>query len=240
MAKASFSLDQFRSEVLDGFGLARTNRFEVDIQPPRALAANYGSISQVVSIYTEQAALPLLNIFTKSFKIFGPAYQRPIFSEYGGEGLPITFHVDRNMQVRKFFEEWMHKVVDPVTFTVGYQEDYITTVNIRQLDEENNVTYEVELLEAFPKNMNLIDLNNTATNQTHRLNVTFGYRYWRQPVKNQPVDIPQPITSPQIPRNDLRVPIVPPNPIVPSKSFGADSPAFDTQDKSNIGAAPAA
>ena len=76
----------------------------------------------------------------KPFKIFGPTYQRPITSEYGGEGMPITFHVDRDMRIRRFFEDWMHLIVDPVRFTVGYQENYISDIFIRQLDEQNTRT----------------------------------------------------------------------------------------------------
>lgn len=206
---AHFSLSDFKSDVLSGVGLARTNRFEVYITPPRALAASYGGISNFTSLYAESTSVPLLNIFTKPFKIFGPTYQRPVTSEYGGEGINFTFHVDRNFNVRKFFEDWMHTIVDPDRFTVGYLEDYGTTITIAQLDEQDDVTYEIELLEAFPRNMNLMDLNNASTNQTHRLNVLFAYRYWRRVGQEKttiPTDIPRVIRNPQVPTPDIRLP----------------------------------
>lgn len=248
--QAVFNLDRVRAEILSGAGLARTNRFEVVITPPPALADKY-DVSYLASSYIEQASMPMLNIFTKAQKIFGPSYQRPITSEYGGEGMPITFHVDRDMRIRRFFEDWMHVVINPETFTVGYQQDYISTVLIKQLDEQEKITHEIKLLEAFPKNMNIMELNNASTNQTHRLNIIFAYRYWVNTAREdkQTFDIPKPILEPQVPRVDNRVtkpnpvpnPIIQSNyPIVPSSSFGADSPAYDTQDKSNIGAAPAA
>lgn len=203
MAKAEFSLDRVRTEILNGAGLARTNRFEVIITPPPAMGTE--GVPGLVSMYVEQASIPLMNIFTKSFKIFGPSYQRPISSEYGGEGLPITFHVDRDMQVRKFFENWMHKVVRPDVFTVAYQEDYITDIIIRQLDEQDNITHEIILYEAFPRNMNLMDLNQGSSNQTHRLNVLFAYRYWKtlgsKGVSFEKTEraVPRNIARPQIP-----------------------------------------
>ena len=202
---ASFNLDTFRTEVLSGFGLSRTNLFEVLIPPPRALSSSYGSISNVVSMYVEQTSLPLLNIITKSQKIFGPSYQRPLTSEYGGEGIPITFHVDRNMNIKKFFDDWMHSIIHPQRFTVGYLEDYTTTIKIVQLDEQNNSTYEVELYEAFPKNMNIMELNNASSNQTHRLTILFAYRYWQSPGSKIPVDIPRPIRFPGVPTQDARL-----------------------------------
>jgi len=205
MAKANFNLDDFRSTVFTD-SLARTNRFEVLIVPPIGLGWVRGQ-GEFVSLYCEQASLPMLNINSKAFKIFGPAYQRPISSEYGGEGISLTFHVDRDMVVKTFFENWMHLIVDPDTFTVGYQKDYVTKILIRQLDEQEEVTYEVELQDAFPRNMNLMELNNAATNQTHRLNIQFAYRYWKnlgREYQTAPVDIPRQRLIPEIPVVDFR------------------------------------
>lgn len=202
MAKANFNLTRFLATI-GSESFARTNRFEVLIPPPPGLRNfRYG---ELVSLYVEQASIPLLNIATKQFKIFGPTYQRPVTSEYGGEGISLTFHVDSSMVVRKFFEDWMHVVVDPNTFEVNYQSEYTTKILIRQLDEQDNITHEVELLEAFPRNMNLMELNNASTNQTHRLNILFAYRYWRNPERKIPAPIPRQITIPEVPRNDLPI-----------------------------------
>ena len=161
--------------------------------------------------------MPGINISVKPFKIFGPTYQRPITSEYGGEGLAVTFHVDSSMIIRKFFEDWMHVIVDPNDFTVGYQEEYITNIAIRQLDEQDNITHEIILLEAFPRNMNIMDLNNASQNQTHRLNILFGYRYWRNidnPMIATPTDIPRSIQYPELP-------------IIDNNDYGAPEDVFD-------------
>ena len=203
MAKATFNLNKFRSQILTG-SLARNNRFEVEVIPPSFLRS-YG---ERVSLLVEQASFPLLNIASKSFKIFGPSYQRPFTSEYGGEGIPVTFHVDRNMVVKKFFDDWVHAIVNPVTFTTGYQNDYIGTITIKQLDEQDNITYAVRLEEAFPRNLNLMDLNHQASNQTHRLNVLFAYRYWKQvdqTTQVTPTNVPRAVVAPQIPTFDARL-----------------------------------
>lgn len=198
MAKAHFSLDKFRAEILTS-SLARNNRFEIIINPP-AFLRQYGD---KVSLLAEQASLPMLNIASKSYKIFGPSYQRPFTSEYGGEGMSMTFHVDRSMVVRNFFEDWMHAIINPVAFTTAYQDQYIGNIEIRQMDEQNNITYAVRLLEAFPRNLNLMDLNHSASNQTHRLNILFAYRYWERVENSNPVDISREIINPQIPRFDV-------------------------------------
>ena len=205
MKKANFNLSQFLSQSRrDSF--ARVNRFEVFIFSPPALSQNKDAVS--VSLYCEMASLPPVNISTKSFKIFGPTYQRPFGAEYGGEGISLTFHVDRDMQVKKFFDEWTARVVDPDSGLVGYQDDYISTIRLRQLDEQDNVTYEIELSEAFPRSLNLLELNNSAQNQTHRLNVLFAYRYWKDvspEFQTTPRDIPRQLLNPSIPVTDNRL-----------------------------------
>ncbi len=111
------------------------------------------------------------------------------------------------MQVKKFFDEWTARVVDPKSGFVGFQEDYISTLKLRQLNEQDQVTYELELEEAFPRSVNLLELNNSAQNQTHRLNVLFAYRYWKDvspEFQTMPMDIPKQILFPQVPSIDNR------------------------------------
>jgi hypothetical protein len=173
--KAEFNLERFKSEVL-GEGLARTNRFEVSIIPPLALS-KYDK--QKISMYCEVSNFPPLSLNVRQLRIFGPNFQRPVASDYGGDGLSMTFHVDRSMQVKTFFDEWIQFIVGKTDWTVLYPEDYLTSVMIRQVDEQNNITYEIQLEEAFPRSINIMELNNSAQSQTHRLNVIFAYRYWR-------------------------------------------------------------
>ena len=207
MAKANFSIDDFRSAIFRD-SLARTNRFEVLITTaPKAYKFRENS-NWNLSLYCEMASLPPVNISTKSFKIFGPTYQRPFGAEYGGEGISFTFHVDRDMKVKTFFDDWTSIVVDPVSGTVGWQEDYVVDLYIRQLDEQENVTYEIKLIDAFPRSVNLLELNNSAQNQTHRLNVLFGYRTWEsmtQASRRTPMDIPRQRLYPEVPTEDSRL-----------------------------------
>ena len=202
MSKAQFNLDRFIASV-KGEGLARVNRFEVILNPP--LGLNARGISEKTSLYCEVANFPPLSLNVKPFKIFGPSYQRPISSEYGGDGMSMTFHVDSSMGIKRFFDDWLQYIVDKDSFTVRYQDQYASTIIVRQLDEENNVTYEIELLEAFPRSSTVMDLNMSAQNQTHRLNIIFAYRYWRRTDNIKSVDIVPKVslqTQPIIPFND--------------------------------------
>jgi len=194
-SQSNFSLANFKSEVL-GKGLARVNRFEVVIPRPKLLnqrteqRGQNGAIvggerigtstipPQRVSLLCEQAAFPLYNINVKPYRIYGTPYQRPVVSDYGGDGLPMTFHLDRAMSVKRFFEDWGRFIINRDTFNVAFQEQYIVDIEIYQLDEFNNRTYGIKILEAFPRSQNQVELNHNAVNQTHRLIVLFSYRKW--------------------------------------------------------------
>lgn len=172
------AIDTFVSEIRQS-SLARTNRFEVQVTVPQTLQNRYQD-ARLVSLYCEQASFPMLNISTKAIKIFGPSYQRPVSSEYGGEGVSLTFHVDRDMRVKKFFDDWMHSIVGENDYLVNYADQYTSTIYIRQVDEEDNITYEIELIDAFPRSMNMMDLNHNTQSQTHRLTMLMAYRKWQE------------------------------------------------------------
>ena len=173
---AYFSLENFKASVL-GEGLAKTNRFEVRIIPPSGFDDAY-TYSKKVSLYCETASFPLLNINTKPHRIYGPVFQRPVTSEYGGEGIPLTFHLDQKMDVKVYFENWIQNIVNRNTYNVAYQDDYTGEIELYQLNDIEEITYGIKLIEAFPRSMNLLELNNAAQNQTHRLTVLFAYRKW--------------------------------------------------------------
>lgn len=174
---ASFSIEEFKAKV-SKVGLARPNRFEMLIQLPRSLA-NYNETGKLVSMFCDVTNLPLINVTTKQHNIYGPAYQRPIATEYSGEGVVATFYVDREMTVKKFFDAWVFSIVNPDTFNVSYQSEYITDITINQLDEQDNITYSVLLEEAFPRSVEMLPLNNESMNQVHRLNILFAFRKWK-------------------------------------------------------------
>jgi len=172
MAKSNFSLSDFVSAVRND-SLARTNRFEVILpsKPGSKAKPNF------VSLMCEQAQFPALSVPTRTQKIFGPPRIRPITSEYSS-AVQFVFHVDRDMKVKEYFDNWVHTVISPTNFTVNYQRDYASSIFLRQLDEKDNVTYEIEFIEAFPVLVGQMDVSNLSSNQTHRLNVNFSFKYW--------------------------------------------------------------
>jgi len=202
--KSNFDLAGFISEVKNR-NLARPNRFEVIITPPSSLSASDTARAKLTSLFCEISNLPGIAITTKSQRIYGPAYQRPISLEYGGESIAMTFYMDSAFEIKTFFDRWIFSIVNPNNYNVSYDDSpdiknpkkYTTDITINQLNEKNLVVYSIKLIDAFPKVMNMMDLNMASTNQTHKLNVTFGYRKWTteyaESLRLEPVDVLHPI-----------------------------------------------
>ena len=108
---SNFNIDNFRTEISKS-GIAKSNRFEVEILPPASLQ-QFTSESKLVNLYCEITNLPGMSITTKGLKLYGPAYQRPVSSEFNGEAINMTFYLDEKMNVKAFFDAWMFKVVNP-------------------------------------------------------------------------------------------------------------------------------
>jgi hypothetical protein len=82
------------------------------------------------------------------------------------------------MDIKALFDAWLGIVVDPTQYFVHYQNDYVVPIEIRQLNEKDEITYIAELEDAFPRNYTLLELNQSSTNSFHKLSVTFVYRRW--------------------------------------------------------------
>ena len=189
---SNFNIDNFRTEISKS-GIAKSNRFEVEILPPASLQ-QFTSESKLVNLYCEITNLPGMSITTKGLKLYGTAYQRPVSSEFNGEAINMTFYLDEKMNVKAFFDAWMFKVVNPNSFNVNYASEYVSQIKISQLAPKvtnvsglifgNDVviddkeTYSIYLEDAFPRAMSLVDLSAGAVNQAGKLNMTFTYRRW--------------------------------------------------------------
>ena len=191
------------NELLSGYhgtgGFSRPSRYEVLIIPPRGSNNNptSGDISnnktiRETSLACESISLPGRNIDTTTdTNIYGPT--REIASGFSFAEVSATFRCSSDMKEKLYFETWQKQSFNTQTWSMQYYEDYIGAVQIFQLDENNNRKYGVELVEAFPKTIAEQSLGYATTNEIHKINVTFSYRYWKN--LNDEADLPKPISN---------------------------------------------
>jgi hypothetical protein len=179
MASSQWKIDNFISEVHTN-GLAKPSRFEVSIVVPDCMRDN--SMGQKISMFCDQAFFPAQRILLSRQQLFGPPSQHPVGVDYGGEGITLQFYVDREMKVKRFFDKWLQGIISPADYTARYQRNYLSQINVIQLDESNTETYKVSVIDAFPSSMLALNLDANSTNQVHKLSVTFSFRRWVEEV----------------------------------------------------------
>lgn len=165
------SVKNFISEIKSQ-GLARTNRFAVLFTPPANV--NPGNLRKTL-LFCDQAVLPGVNFSTIQNRTYGEVREVPYEKLF--DTAQLTFHVDKEMQVKSLFDAWIMSIQNPVTRTFQYYNNYITNMQIEVQDLQEKTRYEMTLYECYPKTISAISLDN-ASKETMKLTVTFQYKYW--------------------------------------------------------------
>ena len=162
--KASFQTD-----------LARPNKFQVNIPVPLTLIP-YVSNAKNLVYRCENANLPGRNFATLEQKIgSNPVEKYPYLTTYND--LDLTFIVDDDMNQKVFFDAWMNFINPTYNYNYRYKGDYSTAITISQYDVTNQISYSINLYDAYPVSMNQMDLD-WSSDGYHKINVTFAYTYW--------------------------------------------------------------
>ena len=90
-----------------------------------------------------------------------------------------TFYCGSDLAERYFFEEWQKVTYNPNTYDINYYKEYVGSIDIYQLNEQDERTYGVRLEEAFPKTVAVLPYGHGNTNSIQKVSVEFAYRYFR-------------------------------------------------------------
>jgi len=88
------------------------------------------------------------------------------------------FTLSENLKERRFFELWQDVVVNVRDGTMNFYNEYVSTVQIYQLNKQNRETYAIELREAYPTALSDISYTYAANNELLNMSVTLSYKYW--------------------------------------------------------------
>jgi|TARA_R110000851_G_scaffold227706_1_gene380514 hypothetical protein len=201
------------NEVLAGFhskdGYARANRYEVMLNAPTGekgtgkadlqnifskvmQAAKGDGTVRKTGLRCESISFPGRNLdTTPDSNIYGPT--REIVSGFSFAEITGTFVCSSDMREKLFFETWQRLAFDPQSWALGYYDDYVGSIDIHQLDENDNKRYGVQLIEAFPKTIAEQSLGYGSNDTLHKISVTFSYRYWKN--LTDEADLPKSLQS---------------------------------------------
>ena len=161
------SINDFKSQMTS---FARPNLFEVSITPKPI------SLLEKLKFSCFQASIPGLSIATtdKNKAYRSIAYQKLY------EDITLGFYVNSDMEELKIFQKWMEIMIRPEDNHVGFYHDYVGTVEIKNLDKQQETILTTTLYDAYPKNLEAIGLDYGTTDTIMTVSATITYRYYTQ------------------------------------------------------------
>ena len=177
----AFNIQSFVSNVSKN-GFARTSDFFAEVSAP---IPDLGA-ARDLTFRIEATNIPMRTVQSIDYKDYGYPYKIG--------GLPNSVEIEMqilcspDLRERDFFLKWQDLIVgdhrtntspNSNQFEIGYYNDYIGGVRIYQLNTEGLKTYEVELIEAYPMNVQGIS-KSWAQTDIQRMSVTMAYRYFKE------------------------------------------------------------
>lgn len=133
------SIDQLSSLITKGNGFSNANLYNVILPRWEASSTN----PRDMSLLCKSVELPRINVASVPREI--NMSRTEVAHGFAVSPITMTFRILNDAGVRKYFETWMSQVVpnwnnpDIKSHTVGYYDDYVRDIEIRQLKKELNV-----------------------------------------------------------------------------------------------------
>ena len=172
---ATFQLAELRKAFADHGGVARGQKFKVEITGgPLTVPEDLQLMCDTVSLPTRSAA-------TNELSMYGPVQSFPYrftFTEAS-----VNFYLTEDFALKTLFDTWQETIVDPVSGNLGYFDDYKCKINIQKfsdIDSGTTVTpdYQVTLVDAWPSIVGEVALGHSLGGDSLKLPVTLQFRKW--------------------------------------------------------------
>lgn len=185
------NIADFIAEVNTSSGMARANRYAIDMGLPRTLA-QFGTYSQAdrqrMHLFCEAVTLPGININTTQIRTYGEVREMPYELNY--DPVQFSFYVSGDMIVKGIFDQWIKSIQQGNTRNFNYYKDYISPKMEIWVDNMTDDTvYKVDLYEAYPKTVSAVQLGYDQKD-VMKITVSMMYKYWDSEVTDRPSPSP--------------------------------------------------
>lgn len=179
---------EFKAEIIKN-GISKPTLFKVEITPipnPAPTGENYFEENGInlhefyknVSLRCMETQLPGKSISTNDTKKYGAAEHYPYEVLY--DEIPLTFIVSEDLKEKKFFDAWANIVIDPKTGNTNYLAEYATDIHLYKLDGDGKKVYQYTLIDAYPKNINELEMSYGSKDEYAKLSVQFIYKKFKE------------------------------------------------------------
>ena len=196
------NLEEFKAQIKK-YGVAHTNRFDVDIVLPQKLqellspsqekedndsllgrigdAVNdakkflgYADAPRALNLMCINTSLPGINVLTTDRE------DQPTAYGVSFEEQEFTFLLANDMQEKAVFDVWTNLVIDRKSRLTEYFDNYVGTIVIHQKDKANRKIQSIRLVDCYPVRMNSLQVSSEDIDTLHKLTISFKYRRWEK------------------------------------------------------------
>ena len=153
--------------------LATKSQYKVKIFGPGNKSAD-----ENLNLLCESISFPGQNVRSVPDTLrFGPAREHGQGMTYGP--FNATFVCSKDLREKRYFEWWQRQIINQNTWEIKYYDNYKGSLEIYQLDKNDNPTYKINVTEAYPKTIMPQDVGYAQTNAYQTIGIEFTYRFWK-------------------------------------------------------------
>jgi hypothetical protein len=168
-------IDALKAEI-SSRGVSQPSRFvgQIVTVPRTMVGGAAGALQSDLHFRIEGAEIPGTQIQYQELRHYDMT-QKFAYGKMHDE-LNLVIRVDKDMEVKRFFDAWVDSIYNPRTGNLHYKIDYVGEVHISQLRNDATVAYTAKLIDAFPVQIQPMTLGWDQTTSYNRLTVVFTYR----------------------------------------------------------------
>lgn len=189
--KSGFNIENFRASIAK-HGYLDNNSFEVYVQTPpvfqngflnvQGTPVNISEVTKNLAFRIDQVRAPGISIMSSDINRYGvgPTQKMPVTAQYSEVNISILG--DHFCEFWQFWYHWTRAVFEYnadrnagfASYTVGYKQEYTSTVSIVIYDHYGNKVQVINLIEAFPTAIREVPLG-WGDSGLMRINVALSY-----------------------------------------------------------------
>ena len=149
-------LDEFIANMNKYSGPAHLNRFEAVIISPFEANRDISS-DRFVSFRVVNLTFPGKNIRTVTNEtVYGPTYEMAQGLTYA-ESVSMNFYLSAEHRERQYFLNWIDFIYKPDTYNLEYYDNYNRTVDLYQLNKQDERIAGIRLRRCYPKTLGAVE-----------------------------------------------------------------------------------
>ena len=178
-----FNIAKF-SGNLSKHGTLQTNKFYVDIPPPRIFSPS--EIQEVIRYRASSVRIPGVALVLQRVFRYGVGPEQKFPTNVNFTDININFIDTANKDLWKKFTVWFNDMFDftglrgggIASYKTEYKQYYTTDIKIHIFDNEGKQRNVVVLMEAFPTTLSEVGLSWSDNNRVYEFSVGFAFRQW--------------------------------------------------------------